>query len=60
MATRVTEGARRRGEKITLHGKVFFFYGVEVKVYFDFLSSQPDITTAGDVFWVNSVFLQEA
>ena len=34
MAMRVTEGARRRGEKIIFHGKVFFFffYGEEVKV----------------------------
>ena len=35
MATRVTEGARRGGEKIILHGKVVF-YGVEVKVYLRF------------------------
>ena len=35
MATRVTEGARRGGEKIIFRGKVVF-YGVEVKVYLRF------------------------
>ena len=37
MAARVSEGARRGGEKIILHGKVVF-NGVEVKVYLTVLS----------------------
>ena len=31
MALRVSEDARQKGEKITLHGKVIF-YGVKVEV----------------------------